>query len=190
MIEDRRSLRGGKAMLPEKPIFFIDLWLVSLGLVDVSMLGEVVALFIQIVQVVGELELGAETVGLCKGFVVLQRHPNGLLDLVITDLQVFKLIWGDSHQAGEVVVVWSIDIGRKLAKPKDMRELWLDSNLLEDLSLGTLLDALSEIRSSPWNSKPAFEFSLLKLKLTLFYSMSRMLLSWMSTPPQPTWNIE
>lgn len=79
--------------------------MVSLGLVNVSILGEVVALLVQIVQVVGELELGAETVGLCKGFVVLQRHPNGLLDLVITDLQVFKLIRGDSHQAGEVVVV-------------------------------------------------------------------------------------
>lgn len=75
-------------MLPEKPVFFIDLGLVSLGLVDVSMLGEVVALFIEIVQVVGELKLGAETVGLCKGFVVFQRHPNGFLDLVVADLQV------------------------------------------------------------------------------------------------------
>ena len=155
-------------MLPEKPFLFIDLRLVSLSPVDVAMLGEVITLFIEVVQVVGELKLCAETVGLCKGFEVLQRHPNCFLDFVIANLEVLKLIWGDSHQAGEVVVVRPVDIGRELTKPKDMIELGLYANLLEYLSLRTLFYALSEVRSSSWNSEPAFELALLKLNLTLF----------------------
>lgn len=71
-----------------------------------------------------------------------------------------------------------------------MIKLGFDANLLEDLSLRALLNALSEVCSSSWNSEPAFEFALLKLNLTPFSSMSRMLLSWMMAPPQPTWNIE
>lgn len=92
MIEDSRSLQGGKAMLPEKPVFSIYLGLVSLSPVYVTMLGEIIALFIEVVQVVGELKLGAKTVGLRKGFVVLQRHPNGFFDLVVANLEVLQFI--------------------------------------------------------------------------------------------------
>lgn len=190
MIEDSKSLQRGKAMLPEKPIFFIYLWLISLCSVNVTMLGEVIALFIEIVEIVCELKLSAEAIGLSKGFVFLQRHPNCFLNLVITNFQIFQLIRCYSHQAGKVVVIWSIDIGRELAKPKNMRKLGLDANLLENFSLRALLNAFTEVRSSSWNSEPTFELALFKLMLTLFYSISRMLLSWISTPPHPTWNIE
>ena len=91
MIEDSKSLQGGKAMLPEKPVFSIDLRLISLCGVDVTILGEVIALFIEVVQVVCELQLSAETIGLREGSVFLQRHPNGFLNLVIADFQVLQL---------------------------------------------------------------------------------------------------
>lgn len=183
-------MQRGQAMLPEKSIFFIYLRLISLWSVYVTMLAEIVALFIEIVEIVCELKLSAETIGLSKCFVFLQRHPNCFLNLVITNLQVFQLIRCNSHQTGKIVVIWSIDIWRELAKPKNLRKLGLNAYLLKDLSLRALLYAFTKVSSSSWNSEPTFELALFKLIFTLFYSISRIFLSWISTPPHPTWNIE
>lgn len=173
-------------MLTKKSFFLIYWRTILFESIVIPSFTKIISFFIEIGDIVCELQLCPKTIGFCERTIIFQRHPYCFFNLIVANFKVVELLWSCRHQASKVKVIRSIHIRREFSQPKDSLKVSFYSNLLEYLSLGALLKALSKVGSSSRYSVSAFEFSLNQLRYTLFSSISKMLLLLMSTPPQPT----
>lgn len=100
---------------------------------------EVEAPLVEVADIVGEFELGAEAVLLGEVPQLAQVHPLRLVDFVVAHLQVLELLRIRVQQAGEVHVERPVGVVRQLPHPQHPPELRFDADLLEDLPLHAFL---------------------------------------------------